>query len=143
MFPFRLPAHATPQEHDRATPCSRRRGGTFGRWLLVLLIALGPLAPALAAQRILIVTSTEMAPAAELLERIAPTYVISVYKKDARPFDRAREMLISLGEITGRFRADDGVLGAAVGRIVGMPWPHGGRVVCRGMSPHAGECPLR
>ena len=50
----------------------------------------------------LIVTSTEMAPAAELLERIAPTYVISVYKKDARPFDRAREMLITLGEITHR-----------------------------------------
>src|SRR5690606_21008489 len=40
----------------------------------------------------LIVTSTEMAPAAELLERIAPTYVISVYKKGARPYDRAREI---------------------------------------------------
>ncbi len=58
----------------------------------------------------LIVTSTEMAPAAELLERIAPTYVISVYKKDARPFDRAREMLITLGEITGRIDRAEWVL---------------------------------
>ncbi|MEC8823856.1 MAG: ABC transporter substrate-binding protein [Pseudomonadota bacterium] len=58
----------------------------------------------------LIVTSTEMAPAAELLERIAPTYVISVYKKDARPFDRAREMLITLGEITDRIDRAEWVL---------------------------------
>ncbi|UZD66439.1 ABC transporter substrate-binding protein [Marinobacter sp. AN1] len=50
----------------------------------------------------LIVTSTEMAPAAELLERIAPTYVISVYKQGARPYDKAREMLLTLGEMTDR-----------------------------------------
>ncbi|MBW7472690.1 ABC transporter substrate-binding protein [Marinobacter sp. F4218] len=47
----------------------------------------------------LIVTSSEMAPATDLLERIAPTYVISVYKKDSRPFSKAREMLLTLGEI--------------------------------------------
>ncbi|MBJ6138996.1 iron-siderophore ABC transporter substrate-binding protein [Marinobacter litoralis] len=50
----------------------------------------------------LIVTSTEMAPAHELLERIAPTYVISVYKPDSRPFDKAREMLLVLGAMLDR-----------------------------------------
>lgn len=50
----------------------------------------------------LIVTSTEMAPAAELLERIAPTYVISVYKRGSAPFARAREMLTTLADMTGR-----------------------------------------
>lgn len=50
----------------------------------------------------LIVTSTEMAPAHELLEQIAPTYVISVYKPDSSPFDKAREMLLVLGDILDR-----------------------------------------
>jgi len=50
----------------------------------------------------LIVTSSEMAPAAELLERIAPVYVISIYKEGSRPFDKASEMLLTLGDMTGR-----------------------------------------
>lgn len=50
----------------------------------------------------LIVTSSEMAPATDLLERIAPTYVVSVYKQGSRPFDKAREMLLTLGEMVGR-----------------------------------------
>ncbi|AOY88463.1 ABC transporter substrate-binding protein [Marinobacter salinus] len=50
----------------------------------------------------LIVTSSEMAPATDLLERIAPTYVISVYKNGSRPFEKAREMLLTLGEILER-----------------------------------------
>lgn len=50
----------------------------------------------------LIVTSAEMAPAADLLERIAPTYVISVYKNGSRPFEKASEMLTTLGEMLGR-----------------------------------------
>jgi iron complex transport system substrate-binding protein len=47
----------------------------------------------------LIVTSAEMSPAAELLERIAPTYVISVYKEGSAPFTKAREMLTTLGQM--------------------------------------------
>ncbi|MBW0148942.1 ABC transporter substrate-binding protein [Marinobacter arenosus] len=47
----------------------------------------------------LIVTSSEMAPATDLLERIAPTYVISVYTQGSRPFEKAREMLLTLGDI--------------------------------------------
>ncbi|MDL0430491.1 iron-siderophore ABC transporter substrate-binding protein [Marinobacter sp. TBZ242] len=50
----------------------------------------------------LIVTSAEMAPAADLLERIAPTYVISVYRNGSRPFEKAGEMLTTLGEMLGR-----------------------------------------
>jgi iron complex transport system substrate-binding protein len=50
----------------------------------------------------LIVTSTEMAPAAKLLERIAPTYVVSVYKQGTRPFETATEMLTTLGEMLDR-----------------------------------------
>ncbi|WP_225314992.1 ABC transporter substrate-binding protein [Marinobacter confluentis] len=50
----------------------------------------------------LIVTSSEMAPAAKLLERIAPTYVVSVYKEGTRPFEKAREMLVTLGDILDR-----------------------------------------
>ena len=50
----------------------------------------------------LIVTSAEMAPAASLLERIAPTYVVSVYKDGARPFGKARKMLTTLGEMLNR-----------------------------------------
>jgi len=59
LFPFRHSAHATPQERDRAPPCARNWSGTFGRWLFLLLIVLGPLAAAHAAQRILVVTSAE------------------------------------------------------------------------------------
>ncbi|MGM0571023.1 iron-siderophore ABC transporter substrate-binding protein [Marinobacter sp.] len=58
----------------------------------------------------LIVTSTEMAPAARLLERIAPTYVISVYTQDSQPFERAREMLLTLGQMTGREDRAESVL---------------------------------
>lgn len=59
MLPFRLSAHATPQERDRASPYPRNWSGTFGRWLLLLLIVLGSLAPVQAGQRILVVTSAE------------------------------------------------------------------------------------
>jgi iron complex transport system substrate-binding protein len=44
----------------------------------------------------LIVTSTELAPAAELLERIAPTYVISVYRDGSQPYETARTQLLTL-----------------------------------------------
>ncbi|MCL7944231.1 ABC transporter substrate-binding protein [Marinobacter sp. ATCH36] len=50
----------------------------------------------------LIVTSSEMAPASRQLERIAPTYVISVYKEGHRPFEKASEMLTTLAEMLGR-----------------------------------------
>ncbi len=50
----------------------------------------------------LIVTSSEMAPAADLLERIAPTYVISVYKQNTAPFAKAQEMLLTLGDMLNR-----------------------------------------
>lgn len=50
----------------------------------------------------LIVTSSEMAPAANLLERIAPTYVVSVYKQGSRPFEKASGMLTTLGEMLNR-----------------------------------------
>lgn len=50
----------------------------------------------------LIVTSSEMAPAANLLQRIAPTYVISVYKAGSRPFEKATEMLTTLAEMLDR-----------------------------------------
>lgn len=50
----------------------------------------------------LIVTSSEMAPAAKLLERIAPTYVISIYKEGSQPFEKASDMLTTLGEMLGR-----------------------------------------
>lgn len=50
----------------------------------------------------LIVTSAEMAPAADLLERLAPTYVVSVYQEDSSPFAKAREMLLTLGQMLGR-----------------------------------------
>ncbi|WP_420390751.1 iron-siderophore ABC transporter substrate-binding protein [Marinobacter sp.] len=50
----------------------------------------------------LIVTSSEMSPAAKLLERIAPTYVISVYKEGSQPFEKASDMLTTLGEMLGR-----------------------------------------
>ncbi|HLV78326.1 MAG TPA: ABC transporter substrate-binding protein [Marinobacter sp.] len=58
----------------------------------------------------LIVTSAEMAPAAELLQRIAPTYVISVYKDGTRPFEKAREMLRTLADMTGRSEQADAIL---------------------------------
>ncbi len=50
----------------------------------------------------LIVTSSEMAPAANLLERIAPTYVVSVYKPGSRPFAKARDMLTTLADMLDR-----------------------------------------
>ncbi len=50
----------------------------------------------------LIVTSAEMAPAAGLLERLAPTYVVSVYKEGSQPFTKAREMLLTLGQMLDR-----------------------------------------
>lgn len=50
----------------------------------------------------LIVTSSEMAPASSLLERIAPTYVISVYREGNRPFEKASEMLTTLADMLGR-----------------------------------------
>jgi iron complex transport system substrate-binding protein len=50
----------------------------------------------------LIVTSSEMAPASGLLERIAPTYLISVYKQGHQPFEKATEMLTTLGQMLAR-----------------------------------------
>jgi iron complex transport system substrate-binding protein len=50
----------------------------------------------------LIVTSSEMSPAADLLNRIAPTLVISVYKEGHQPYAKARELLLTLGDILGR-----------------------------------------
>ncbi len=58
----------------------------------------------------LIVSSADLAPAAGLLERIAPTYVISVYKEGSAPFAKAREMLITLGQMLGRENQADTVL---------------------------------
>eukprot|EP00163_Fabomonas_tropica_P002551 TRINITY_DN11975_c0_g1_i1.p2 TRINITY_DN11975_c0_g1~~TRINITY_DN11975_c0_g1_i1.p2 ORF type:complete len:315 (+),score=38.97 TRINITY_DN11975_c0_g1_i1:488-1432(+) len=58
----------------------------------------------------LIVTSTEMAPAVTLLEKIAPTYVISVYKDGSQPFDKAREMLVTLADILDHKEQADEVL---------------------------------
>lgn len=58
----------------------------------------------------LIVTSAEMAPAAKLLEQIAPTYVISVYKEGGQPFEKASEMLTTLGEMLGRQARAESIL---------------------------------
>lgn len=58
----------------------------------------------------LIVTSSEMSPATDLLERIAPTYVVSVYKKGSTPYPKAREMLLTLGEMLGRKDQAEAVL---------------------------------
>ncbi|WP_449286361.1 ABC transporter substrate-binding protein [Marinobacter sp. PE14] len=58
----------------------------------------------------LIVTSSEMAPAANLLERIAPTYVVSVYQRGSQPFVKASAMLITLGDMLDREERADAVL---------------------------------
>ncbi|SNC76026.1 iron complex transport system substrate-binding protein [Marinobacter sp. es.048] len=58
----------------------------------------------------LIVTSSEMAPAANLLERIAPTYVVSVYQQGSRPFEKASDMLTTLGEMLNREARAEAVL---------------------------------
>ncbi|NWO07818.1 MAG: iron-siderophore ABC transporter substrate-binding protein [Alteromonadaceae bacterium] len=58
----------------------------------------------------LIVTSAEMAPAANLLERIAPTYVISVYRPETHSFEQARKMLLTLGEMLDRRERAESVL---------------------------------
>ncbi|WP_372998957.1 ABC transporter substrate-binding protein [Marinobacter sp.] len=58
----------------------------------------------------LIVTSSEMAPAANLLGRIAPTYVVSVYKQGSRPFRKARDMLTTLGDMLDREERAEAVL---------------------------------
>lgn len=58
----------------------------------------------------LIVTSAEMAPAASLLERIAPTYVISVYRPETNAFSRARDMLLTLGEMLDRREQAEAVM---------------------------------
>jgi ferric hydroxamate transport system substrate-binding protein len=58
----------------------------------------------------LIVTSTEMAPAARLLQRIAPTYVVSVYKQGSQPFEKASEMLTTLGDMLNREAQAESVL---------------------------------
>ncbi|WP_296932072.1 ABC transporter substrate-binding protein [uncultured Marinobacter sp.] len=58
----------------------------------------------------LIVTSSEMAPAANMLERIAPTYVVSVYKQGSRPFEKASSMLKTLGEMLSREERAEAVL---------------------------------
>ncbi|MEP1214522.1 MAG: ABC transporter substrate-binding protein [Marinobacter sp.] len=58
----------------------------------------------------LIVTSSEMAPASRQLERIAPTYVISVYKEGHRPFEKAREMLTTLAAMLGREEKANAIL---------------------------------
>lgn len=50
----------------------------------------------------LIVTSGQLAPAWEQLRGIAPAYVVSVYDEGVEPFDRARNMLLTLGDILDR-----------------------------------------
>ncbi|MDX1554381.1 MAG: ABC transporter substrate-binding protein, partial [Marinobacter sp.] len=58
----------------------------------------------------LIVTSSEMAPASRQLERVAPTYVISVYKEGHQPFEKAREMLTTLAEMLDREAQAEAIL---------------------------------
>ncbi|WP_404366951.1 iron-siderophore ABC transporter substrate-binding protein [Marinobacter sp.] len=50
----------------------------------------------------LIVTSGHLVPAWALLESIAPTYVMSIYDRSGEPFERARTMLLILGDILDR-----------------------------------------
>lgn len=50
----------------------------------------------------LIVTSGHLVPAWELLESIAPTYVMSIYDESGEPFERARHMLLTLANILDR-----------------------------------------
>ena len=50
----------------------------------------------------LIVTSGHLVSAWELLESIAPTFVMSIYDESGEPFERARAMLLTLGDILDR-----------------------------------------
>lgn len=58
----------------------------------------------------LIVTSGQLAPAYEQLERIAPTYVISVYDEGVIPSDQATAMLTTLGDMFDREARAEAVL---------------------------------
>ena len=58
----------------------------------------------------LIITSSEMSPASDLLTRIAPTLVISVYKQGHQPFEKAQELLLTLGDILNQEARADAVL---------------------------------
>lgn len=58
----------------------------------------------------LIVTSSEMSPAGNLLNRIAPTYVISVYKEGHDPYRQARHMLRTLGDMLGQTARAEAVI---------------------------------
>ncbi|MBS3804527.1 MAG: ABC transporter substrate-binding protein [Oleiphilaceae bacterium] len=50
----------------------------------------------------LILASGQLVPAWDLLDSIAPTYVMSIYDDGARPFERARTLLLTLGNILER-----------------------------------------
>jgi len=50
----------------------------------------------------LIVVSSQLAPAQEQLERIAPTYVTPMYTGGTAPFSEARDMLLTLGDLLDR-----------------------------------------
>lgn len=50
----------------------------------------------------LIITSAQLAPAYEQLKDIAPTYVISVYDKGLDPFQQAKTMVQTLGDMLNR-----------------------------------------
>lgn len=78
---------------EPALPEQVRNVGTRASPSLEAIAELGP---------DLIVTSDQLAPASELLESIAPTYVISVYDEGVAPFSQAREMLLALGEMVDR-----------------------------------------
>ncbi|MDX1754571.1 MAG: iron-siderophore ABC transporter substrate-binding protein [Marinobacter sp.] len=58
----------------------------------------------------LIVTSGQLAPAYEQLQRIAPTYVISVYDEGVVPSEQATTMLKTLGQMFNRESRAEAVL---------------------------------
>lgn len=78
---------------DPTLPASVHNVGTRSSPSLEAIAALQP---------DLIVTSAQLAPAREPLNRIAPTYVFSVYDQQAAPYDRARELLLTLGRMLDR-----------------------------------------
>ena len=111
MFPFRHSAHATLQERDRAAPCSKNRSETFGAWLFLLLIMLGPLAPAQAAQRILVVTSAETPAQIEAVDSLQAKLreEVSGRSFETRPWDqtsaehtRTADIVVTVGTPAAR-----------------------------------------
>lgn len=58
----------------------------------------------------LIVASSQLAPAKEQMERIAPAYFARVYTGDKAPFEEARDMLLTLGDMLDRKERAEKVL---------------------------------